>query len=340
MFLKYLKNLRIDSSNLDIGDGIVAYNKEWQYPAITEQHAFEILYNANIGNNNSIYIAFPWATLIDKLNKKNQASEVLLKELKIIKKIIRNKKNVVTVCQHVDLLRHQNLFHDLGITHIFWSHTIKEQESLPLFSEVKLLPFPLYPVQAQNSYLENFEKEYLYSFVGAKSNAWYLTQSRNIILDILSKDDRAYIKGRDAWHYELIVYKHQIGNQVDIPTDLLDKDAADEFKAIITKSIFSLCPSGSGPNSIRLWESIGLGAIPVIIADTYLPPGNLQLWNDAVIYCDESEEAIRALPDYLEEIARDPEVLEKKRHALRQLWMIYGPDSFVYDIKKLFLRIE
>ena len=33
----------------------------------------------------------------------------------------------------------------------------------------------------------------------------------------------------------------------------------------------------------------------------------------------------------------DPELIERKRHALRQLWMIYGPDCFIYDVQKLFL---
>jgi hypothetical protein len=33
-----------------------------------------------------------------------------------------------------------------------------------------------------------------------------------------------------------------------------------------------LCPEGSGPNTIRLWESIAVGSIPVVFSDNWKPP--------------------------------------------------------------------
>jgi len=49
-----------------------------------------------------------------------------------------------------------------------------------------------------------------------------------------------------------------------------------------------LCPSGSGPNSIRLWESLAAGAIPVVLADTLELPAH-PLWKDAVVFLPEAE---------------------------------------------------
>jgi len=326
--------------SLDIHDNYIAYNKDWQFPAITEQHAFIMIRDNDLYDKDSIYIAFPWATLIDLLHEKDDRSDLFLDVLTQIKKKIRGKKNIITVCQHINMLRYQNIFAEVGITDLFWTHAIKNQVTLPKYQEVKIHPFPLYPVQVNNRYDSYDEREFLYSFVGARAADFYLTQSRNYIIDILSEDIKGLILGRDTWHYNKIVYDHQIKKEVDSNTNLIDNSASVEFQDIVKKSIFSLCPSGSGPNSIRLWESIGFGAIPVILADTYLPPGNLELWDEAVVYCAETKEAIHALPNRLEEITKDPELLARKRQAMHQLWLIYGPDCFVHDIEKLFLSVD
>jgi hypothetical protein len=39
-------------------------------------------------------------------------------------------------------------------------------------------------------------------------------------------------------------------------------------------------------------------------------------------------------------IAADPEALASKRAAMRQLWLLYGPDSFVYDVLPLLVSVE
>jgi hypothetical protein len=41
---------------------------------------------------------------------------------------------------------------------------------------------------------------------------------------------------------------------------------------MLLRSKFSLCPRGSGPSSIRLFESMQLGVAPVIISDVWRPP--------------------------------------------------------------------
>jgi hypothetical protein len=92
----------------------------------------------------------------------------------------------------------------------------------------------------------------------------------------------------------------------------------------------------SGPNSIRLWESISYGAIPVILSDNYLPPGDLDLWKFAVVFCAEEPYAIKTLPDRLSFLNKDRKLLERKQNALQLLWEKYGVECFIYDIIRYF----
>ncbi len=332
---------QVMSSKFVCTDIIVAYDKEWQFPAITEKHAYIQAEKLLVSTPGAVYFAFPWATLIDLLNNKKPDGERLKSVLLEAKALLSSAKHVVTVCQHMLMLNFQDLFQELGVTNIFWTHAIKEQNRLPKHSAIKVHPFPLFPVQMVKEEVRSSKKEekYLFSFVGARSNKWYLTDCRELIIDHLAADERGLVIGRDQWHYNDVVYKHQVNNQVLYAGEMVNSSASAEFQDILRDSLFSLCPSGSGPNSIRLWESLGCGAIPVILADTYLPPGNMALWNEAVVFCGETLDEIRALPERLAEMRRDPDLISRKRNAMRQLWAIYGPDFFVYDVLKLFVAI-
>lgn len=319
--------------------GMIIYDADWQYPAITEKHAAYQARKFFSSSENVAYFGFPWATLIDQLLHKPEDSPRLISALNNYKSFLSGFTTVVTVCQHIHMLKYQKLFHDAGITDIFWTHAIKGQDTLPEYTHVKIKPFPLFPVQYQPGCELNRGDKHLYSFVGARSPAYYLTDSRNKIIDLLSGDPRGFVVGRNGWHYNKVVYGAQIRKNVSNDGVLVDVSTTDEFKTILRNSTFSLCPSGSGPNSIRLWESIGYGSIPVVLADTYLPPGDPQLWAEAAVFCNENEESIRALPERLEKIAKDPELLARKRHAMRQLWAMYGPDCFVHDIQQFYLSL-
>ncbi len=322
---------------------IVGFDSDWQYPVITEKYAYQMAHKFLIIDNfhkNVVYFGFPWATLIDKLVHSSDQTEAntLKKKLLGFASELKNYKRVITVCQHIRMLEFESIFYEVGITDIFWSHTIKDQNFLPSYPNILLHPFPLYPVQAINLEETETEKKYLFSFVGTRPNKSYLTDSRNNILDYLSSDDRGLVIARDKWHYNKIVYEHQVLKQVKKNKALVDQSASAEFKQVMKQSVFALCPSGSGPNSIRLWEAIGFGVIPVVLADTYLPPGDLKLWNDAIVTCSETLEEIKALPERLAKMQKDDQLLKIKHHALKQLWNRYGVDCFVYDIVKLFFK--
>lgn len=328
-----------------ISSAIVAYDRNWQFPAITEQHAFERLAeDLNLGQDDGsvIYLAFPWATLLDNLlhNKKNpEKTAFLKKKLMSLKPRLEGARSVVTTCQHIHMLRFQSLFQEMGVTDIFWSHAVKGQTSLPEFPGIAVHPFPLYPVQAVDVWnAPPKKKKHLYSFVGAKANQYYLTQSRNIIIDELPKTKTGFIAGNDTWHYNKVVYDHQVRGLVDKPDTLVDNSASERFRLVLQESVFSLCPSGTGPNSIRLWESIGVGSIPVILADNLSLPGDPALWDEAVVFCKEDKASIMELPALLKKMHGNPGLLARKRHAMSQIWELYGVENFVYDIRNLMLE--
>jgi hypothetical protein len=74
-----------------------------------------------------------------------------------------------------------------------------------------------------------------------------------------------------------------------------------EFKDIIERSIFSLCPRGYGRTSFRLMESLAAGSIPIYIWDDveWLPYKELLEWEKMVISINASE--LEKLPDLLKD---------------------------------------
>lgn len=326
-------------------NNIAAYDKGWQFPAITEQHAFHQVRDAASVPEGVTYVAYPWANLIDKLQTKASDAMLHMQQFKEFLGTLPQNTIRVTTCQHIKMQDFLHLFEQAGISHIFWTHTTHQDAADQSAYGFSIHPFPLYPVQLpeEKTVMPITERPYLFSFIGAKSNKYYLTRAREWIIDLLSDHPKGLIIGRDNWHYNKVVYEHQIkpetGAKGGNANDLVDKTASEQFKASMVQSVFSLCPSGSGPNSIRLWESFGSGAIPVILADTYVPPGEPALWEAGVVFCKEDPESIKALPARLEEIAADPNRLEAMRKVGAQLWLLYGPDSFVYDAQKLMLQL-
>lgn len=323
-------------------EGVLVHDDEWQFPAITEQNAYNMVKEHLFDVKGVVYLAFPWATLLDKYNTRRSDAVPLLAKLKELTAQIAPNTRVVTVCQHIHMMKFIDMFFDHRVTDIFWTHAVKDEFSISQDRKIDLHPFPLYSVQFPKKEISPLDQKraHLFSFIGARANQWYLTEARNWILDLLGDDERGLVVGRDSWHFNKIVYDFQIRKSSDTQDKLINVDASEQFKQTLRETTFALCPSGSGPNSIRLWEAIAAGSIPVILADTYLTPGRQKIWGEAVVYCKETPEAISALPDRLEAIANDPELLAHKRQMLGQLWILYGMDTFIYDIQMLYMQIS
>ena len=90
------------------------------------------------------------------------------------------------------------------------------------------------------------------------------------------------------WHFEKMVYSKLQNVRKELNEDERQKLRGEKYNEILLDSRYTLCPSGSGPNSIRLWEALAIGSIPIILADTLeLPKHNL--WGESILKVAEKD---------------------------------------------------
>ncbi|WP_415918890.1 exostosin family protein [Tateyamaria sp. SN6-1] len=328
----------------DTARRIFAHDNDWQYPAITEKHAHRrMVAAADAGQTmpeGTAYLGFPWATLIDlstHARNRSAKTDALKVPLARFRTTLAGYDRVITVCQHIRLPEYTELLTSAGVTDVFWSHCRRDMTHMPGQPDIAVHPFPLYPVQQVPVAFTDLHapRPLLFSFAGARSSDIYLSQVRNQIIDHLASDSEGEIIDRSAWHYQRIVYDKQILDRAPEGVQLEDQSAAEQFRALLNRSLFTLCPSGTGPNSIRLWEAALAGSIPVVLSDQYAPPRDLELWDLATVSCAETQQALIDLPDRLRALRDDPAALARKQIALYLLVQKYGPKNFVNDILAL-----
>lgn len=303
----------------------------WQQPNATE--AFSARCLAAVGHSlQQSYVAYPWATWIDRVSRGFPAANP--------PRAAQEPRGVrASVCQHIWALKHLELFKNSGITDLFWSHATQGVQHV---DGIRIHPFPLYPVRCAthppaSSLLAPSDRPLLYSFQGAYAPELYLTPVRDWLLDLPPRPD-AQLERRSEWHYQQEVYREQVHREVpDQSRHALLAEEATAYVATLQTSCFALCPSGSGPNSIRLWEALGYGAIPVILSDQLQLPGPAELWQAAALVVPETQAAVAALPSQLEVLASDPQRLLAMQQAGQQLWRRYGLNGFATDVVE-FLR--
>ena len=108
-------------------NNILAFDHDWQFPAITEQHAYEQIRRFGGMPEGQTYVAFPWATLLDKTKKKAPDLDTFRKYYQQIKAKIPLGNTTVTTCQHISFMTYRHFFAQCGIDHVFWSHTPSDQ---------------------------------------------------------------------------------------------------------------------------------------------------------------------------------------------------------------------
>jgi hypothetical protein len=269
----------------------------WQYPVITEK----TFYEQNKGDAD--FLAFPWATIIDKRVDLNRVYLLL-------KQCYPEEREYYTCCQHIHYFKMIKLWKALGIKKAYVSH---KQIGIDEMLGITLLPCPLYAVNIEddtkNQLFKNCEdfmtceREYLYSFMGAYNPKWYLTDIRQKIYDMSHTED-SFIKSTDQWHFEKTVYSAKQNRNGELNIDDNHRENTVKYNEVLLNSRYSLCPSGSGPNSIRFWESLGCGSIPVLLADTLELPQH-ELWSDAILRV--SEKDVETIPTLLREISNERE---------------------------------
>lgn len=251
----------------------------WQYPVITEKE----FYNQN--NTNPNYCGVPWATCIDK----NVNINLLFKVLKPYTK----HKHYYTCCQHIYFRKLIPLMKTIGITTLYTPHKIKNEDAI---NGITLKPCPLYAVNIEDEErnqmfkdidFETTERPYLYSFVGGYQPSNYLSNIRERIFK-MDKHKNAVIINTGSWHFNNHVYSINQNSMGSINENKQIKEQTKTYNDILLKSRFSLCPSGSGPNSIRFWESLAIGSIPVLLSENLDLPEYIE-WEKAIIILKENE---------------------------------------------------
>lgn len=250
-------------------------NLFWQYPVITEEEFF------NQNKKYSNFIGVPWATIIDKNIDLNDV-------LYHVRPQIKNSNNY-TCCQHIHFRTLVPLFKSLNINRLYTSHKIINED---VVDDIKLISCPLYAVNIEdvNRNLKfkdvdfiNTERDIFYSFTGA-SMRHYLSDVRERIFNMSHPSD-CVVRNTDVWHFEEQVYSDA---QNASGSTITDDSSIDMYNDLLMRSRFSLCPGGAGPNTIRFWESLGAGSIPVLLSDTYELPRH-ELWDDTIIRVEERD---------------------------------------------------
>jgi hypothetical protein len=274
--------------------GLIAFPKYWQVPAATEKAAYEAI-RLNAPSTDFEYFAFPWATLVDGLRGDAAVTADLLCVLRQAHRIPSRAKRRVTVMQHIHAVQYVAFLRLAGITDVFWSHAT---HSLSSIDGLTVHAFPLFPAQTPNEVppREGLDRprRYLTNFIGAYNPKIYLTSVRAAILADAGREPDIRIVKREAWHFDRAVYEEQIkGLAPDAQRRLVEQKHAEEYVQAIRDSWFTLCPSGSGPNSIRIFESLCLGSIPIVLTRDLRLAGPQALWERAAIIDDDSIDGYR-----------------------------------------------
>lgn len=242
----------------------------WQEPVITEKLASDILPNRHVPT----YLAIPWATLIDwSLNGNNKNKNIAHLAIAKIKTI--EKHEYVTVCQHYRYRTILPLLKSIGCRALFTPHVIDDDHF-----GLDVQPYPLYAANVPDVINE---RKIFYSFVGAYMKH-YISDIRDTIFQDTHPSDAIIVK-REKWQFNNEVYNEQVtGKTTTKYEEYLSSQYKVYYNNVLKNSRFSLCPSGAGPSSIRIYESLACGAIPVILADTLqLPKLKGVDWSDCVI---------------------------------------------------------
>tara|TARA_B100000902_G_scaffold314228_1_gene304914 strand:+ start:1156 stop:2181 length:1026 start_codon:yes stop_codon:yes gene_type:complete len=275
----------------------------WQYPVITEK----TFYQQN--KNTPGYIGMPWATIIDKKYHPKIIYQLMHKYIPT--------KNNYTCCQHISFRSLIPLFHAFGIKTLYTPHkTIGEDQLL----DITIKACPLYAVNVEDDsrnktfvefddkgFIEK-ERKYLYSFQGAYDQRWYMTDVRQRLFD-MTHPPNTYVKNIGEWHFDKVVYNDKQNNKGELNINETHTQNKESYNDLLLGSRYCLCPSGSGPNSIRFWEALAVGSIPILLSDTLdLPKYDVEGadgWDETIIRIKESN--IETIPTILENISKDDE---------------------------------
>ncbi|HEU4853582.1 MAG TPA: exostosin family protein [Telluria sp.] len=309
----------------------------WQYPCLTEAAAWEVhqsLEAPQLENNEMhVYLGMPWATWIDLVRKNatgSSGSVQIAFQLQMLRIRLSGQRaalaelgirlRVHTVCQHIYWRDMVQAWSELGVTDLWLSH-LPDHGDLDVNGMV-LHPWSLYAVNVRDEHRRSGletgkdpeQKKVLASFIGTHA-AHYISEVRLRLRDLASAPGFV-VRLTDKWHFEEVVYSEQMMRTSPVsPTDC--NSSVTEYNALLSDSVFSLCPSGAGPNTLRLWESLAAGSIPVLLGPAVAMPSGGSLpdidWDSIVVRIP--DEKLAELPAILRAMPMD-EMRRRQRAGL------------------------
>lgn len=277
----------------------------WQYPCRTEQDAYDR--HAKIASpsfSNKVvntYVGLPWATWIDKRDLPSDLIHAFGDRFAAIRSFLADSGivlNVHTVCQHIYWKDDQFIksFEQAGINQLWIAH---KEIGWDQEGQLRLHSWPLYAVNVLDperrkglEFVVAEKKAIFASFKGAHMKH-YLSDIRLRLRDFAHLDGYV-IEVSNLWHFNKVVYNYQIANK-ESDKKGIEKEEIRAYNQLLSQTLFSLCPAGAGPNTLRLWESLGTGSIPVVLSDRYelpaieTPCSKISSWDQVLIKVNESQ---------------------------------------------------
>jgi len=288
-------------------------NLFWQRPCRTEEEAYEhhkLLDSPQISDNYvDVYVPSPWATMIDlyKFHASLQSKAIPWGVLGILgirissaKQFLASRGKVLrvhTVCQQIYWQDILECFKWVGITDLWIAHKTTQIDEI---ENMRLHAWPLFAVNVADperrsglKIIPIQDRPYLASFIGAYM-AHYISSTRLKMAELFGSHPDYRIKLNDMWHFNDLVYNEQLKLEVEEFHSPMEASIT-EYNQTLSNSKFSLCPIGAGYNTLRLWESLAIGSIPVIFSDGYELPtiededGRPFDWTKAVLQIPEAQ---------------------------------------------------
>jgi hypothetical protein len=265
-------------------------------PVITEYEAYRLLKSDPLIQEVN-YLAVPWASLINQ----GKINSIAIKPI----------KGGFTICQHTGYKWIIPALLEIGVEVLFAPHVDENHR------DIKVFPFPHYAINGINP---TKEKDIWYSFIGLDSTSKINSNLRRNIFKI-KHPKSAVVKKRKHWHWAR-------ENNWSNLSEVQQKKEKIEYMDILARSRFSLCPRGFGASTLRFWESLKAGAIPVLLSDTMRLPGGID-WGQCIIRLREDE--VGKIPGVLSTISIEEE--HAMREACLKAYRNFSEDNFVKCIR-------
>jgi len=144
------------------------------------------------------------------------------------------------------------------------------------------IPIPHYSCNYDTSFSRPWnEREYKFSFMGDFGTH----QTRKHIYNILKDQPNTVFIDTKRWHF----YSNS-------KTQSINKK---NYIELLGNTKYSLCPRGTGPSTIRIWEAIAMNSCPIIFSDYLKMPLKLIIKTD--LWLKIAEHCVNIKEDYVED---------------------------------------